>query len=145
MRAMRTTERERTAFGERLFQARTHAKLTQKALAGLVGMSQSALGEAEITGNSTTCTAKIAEVCKVRAVWLEQGEGDMLEVDTEPSPIARTIASERVTHYLVGTPAGTDWRTIAMTLADALEESGTEVTLKQFLKLVDTTYRKLTG
>jgi transcriptional regulator with XRE-family HTH domain len=72
-------KRERTAYGERIFTARKHAKLTQIELAKAVGMAQSTLGELEYVGNGSTYTAQIAKACGVRPDWLARGEGAMID------------------------------------------------------------------
>jgi len=69
---------ERTPFGERLLAARTHARLTQPALAKAVGMSQSTLAEAEKTGQGSSYTTQIAKICDVDSDWLATGNGEML-------------------------------------------------------------------
>lgn len=79
---MRT--RERSEFGTRLLMARTKAELTQPQLADAVGMSQSALAEAEGVGKSSSYTVRIAQRCGVSALWLESGEGDMLDTSAWP-------------------------------------------------------------
>jgi DNA-binding XRE family transcriptional regulator len=135
--------KERTEFGERLLLARKRAGLSQAELGSRVGLGQTAIAEAESTGLGTTKTVQIAEALGVRAQWLADGTGPMLTDDQEPPPSARSVASEKVAHYLVGTPAGTDYRTIALTLASALEDSGTVLTVPQFIKLLEATYTKL--
>lgn len=77
-------ERERSPFGDRLFQARKHAKLTQPQLASAVGMAQGTLAEAERSGLGSSFTAQIARVCGVRAEWLATGLGEMLEAGYWP-------------------------------------------------------------
>lgn len=67
-----------TDFGRRLKAARKHAKLTQKALAPLTGMSQSNLSDLENTAGGSSFTVQIAAACRVNAHWLATGEGDML-------------------------------------------------------------------
>lgn len=79
--------KERAPFGQRLFDARTKAKLTQEALAKLVGMSQSTLGELEYTGQGSSFTPQIAAACGVRAEWLATGEGDMVAPVPAPAPL----------------------------------------------------------
>lgn len=134
---------ERTAYGERLYQARKHADLTQKELARRAGMSQSNLAELERSGQGSAKTAQLADATGVRVQWLADGREPML-AETKLPAAAEKIASEDVAHYLINkAPAGTDYRTIAVTLAAALEESGTTVTLQQFIKLVDLTHSKL--
>lgn len=73
------TKKERTPFGERLHQARKHAGLTQPQLSKAVGMAQSTLGELEYVGHGSTFTTKIAMRCGVRAEWLAEGHGPMLD------------------------------------------------------------------
>lgn len=138
---MRT--KERTPFGERLRTARLRANLSQEDLAKVVGIAQSTIAAAENTGQGTTKIVPIAKALGVRAEWLADGTGEMVDPGLEPPAAARRVASEKVAHYLVGTPAGTDYRTIAITLAAALEESGTVLTVPQFVKLLEATYAKL--
>lgn len=133
---------ERTAYGERLYQARLHAKMSQTELAAKAGMAQPTLSQLEKSGQGSAKTGTLAQLTGVRAEWLETGHGPMLDRTDVPDQ-ARLVASEKVAHYLVGTPAGTDYRTIALTLAHALEASGTEVTVQQFIKLLEATYEKL--
>lgn len=68
-------ERERTDFGQRLFEARTGAKLSQPALAAKVGMAQSTLAEAESARHGSSFTAQLAAATGVRAEWLASGVG----------------------------------------------------------------------
>lgn len=133
---------DRTPYGERLFEARMHAGLSQPDLAAKVDMSQSTLSELERTGQGSSKTQRIAQATGVRAAWLADGDGPMLD-NSEVPPAANQLASEKVTHYLVGTPASADYRTIALSLGAALDESGTDLTVKQFLKLLEATYQKL--
>jgi transcriptional regulator with XRE-family HTH domain len=137
-------EVERTDYGERLLQARLRAGMTQRELAEKAGFkSQGSVSELEVIGQGSSKTTRLAEILGVRPQWLADGVGPMVEPSTDVPAPARQVASEKVAHYLVGTPAGTDYRTIALTLAAALQESGTEVTLPQFIKLLEATYNKL--
>jgi transcriptional regulator with XRE-family HTH domain len=68
----------RTDFANRVRAARRYAKLTQKQLAPLVGMSQSNLSELETVAHGSSMTAQIAATCGVDATWLATGEGEML-------------------------------------------------------------------
>lgn len=136
---------ERTAFGERLYRARKHANLSQRGLGEKVGLSQTTLTELERTGQGSSKVAHIAAATGVRVQWLAQGEGPMLDTAAEPPAAARTVASEKVAHYLVGQPGGTDYRTVALTLAASLAESGVELSVSQFMKLLEATYVKLNG
>lgn len=70
-----TNSTPRTPFGERLFDARKSAKLTQKELASKVGMSQSALAEAEKTGQGSQYLAQLARALGVQSIWLATGKG----------------------------------------------------------------------
>jgi transcriptional regulator with XRE-family HTH domain len=140
---MRDKTTERTDYGARVHEARTDAKMTQTALAAAIGMSQGSLAQLEVSGQSSGKTVQIAAATGVRAAWLATGKLPKRDVDAEPPPAARQVASERVTHYLVGKPDARDWRQVAISLAAALEESGTDVTVKQFIKLVETTHQKL--
>jgi hypothetical protein len=134
----------RTPFGERLFTARTRVTppMSQRALGDLVGLSQSTINELEKTGQGSTKTARIAEVTGVRWQWLERGELPMLDT-TELPNAARQVAGEAVVPYLVGKPASQDYRTVALSLAASLEESGVELSVKQFIQLLEGTYEKL--
>ncbi|WP_310626695.1 helix-turn-helix transcriptional regulator [Limnohabitans sp.] len=67
----------RTGFGERVKTARLHAKLTQQALAKLLGTAQSTIAEMEWTAESSGYTAQISDICKVSASWLATGKGAM--------------------------------------------------------------------
>jgi transcriptional regulator with XRE-family HTH domain len=71
--------RERTPFGERLFLARTHAKLSQTQLAKAAGVSQGNLGELEWNGESSMAVVRIAAACGVRPEWLADGKGEMID------------------------------------------------------------------
>jgi phage repressor protein C with HTH and peptisase S24 domain len=82
---MKRRERERTDFGERLYRARTQAKLTQIELAGKVGMAQATLGEAEYTAQGSSYTAQLAQATGVRAEWLASGSGPMRENEARES------------------------------------------------------------
>jgi DNA-binding XRE family transcriptional regulator len=74
----------RSDYGARLLLARQHAGLTQTQLAKAVGMGQSALGEAEMTGQGSAYTPQLAKQCGVDAGWLATGEGEMLSERTWP-------------------------------------------------------------
>lgn len=66
------------SIGSRIREARRAAKLTQKALAQKVGMTQGALSELE-TGESQSSTLlpSMAAALGVSALWLETGKGSM--------------------------------------------------------------------
>lgn len=69
----------RSEFGQRLFEARKHAKLTQTQLALAVGMSQGTYGELERIGQGSSYTPAIAEKCGVDVNWLAYGNGQMVK------------------------------------------------------------------
>lgn len=73
---MAKTEETPLTFGSRLRSARKAARLTQKALAAKVGMSQSNLSEIENEEYpSSSFTAQLADALRVRALWLAEGRG----------------------------------------------------------------------
>lgn len=78
--------KERTPFGLRLFQARTHAKLTQTQLAKAAKVAQGTLGELEWTGESSMAVVRLAVACGVRPEWLAEGEGEMVDKVSWPFP-----------------------------------------------------------
>lgn len=87
----------RSEFGQRLFDARKHAKLTQAVLASAVGTSQANLGELEKKGLSSGLTPAIAARCGVAIEWLAYGKGEMLarepaQGQRQNSPEAQQIA-----------------------------------------------------
>jgi transcriptional regulator with XRE-family HTH domain len=88
------SKRERTEYGERLFQARTKAKLTQPQLAKAAGMAQSTLAELEYIGSGSSFTAQIANACGVRAEWLANGEGPMVDQPLELRPEVAAVAKQ---------------------------------------------------
>lgn len=75
-----------TEFARRLKRARKHARLTQKQLAPLAGMSQSNLSELETVAHQSGKTPQLAKACGVNSHWLATGEGGMLDPETPPIP-----------------------------------------------------------
>lgn len=71
--------KERKPFAERLFKARTHAKLTQAQLAKAAGVSQGNLGELEWDGESSMAVVRLAMACGVRPEWLAENKGEMVD------------------------------------------------------------------
>ncbi len=67
----------RSEFGNRLYQARKQAGLTQSQLAKAVGMSQGTYAELEKTGQGSSYTPAIAGVCNVSVEWLAYGQGSI--------------------------------------------------------------------
>lgn len=76
--------KERTPFGERLHKARTHARLTQSELAKAAGVSQGTLGELEWRYDGSAAVVRLAKACGVRAEWLAEGHGDMIDPEAWP-------------------------------------------------------------
>lgn len=84
-------------YGERLYKARTHAKLTQAQLADRINNvctqeNISKLERGDATGSEFT--AQFAEACGVRAIWLAEEIGDMLPVQP------REELDPRIAHVL---------------------------------------------
>lgn len=77
------------SIGSRIREARKAAKLTQKALASKVGMTQGALSELE-TGESQSSTLlpSMAAALGVSALWLETGKGAMAPDQPTPGELA---------------------------------------------------------
>lgn len=137
--AMRT--KERTEFGERLFTARTHAKLSQEVLAKRTGMTQNNLSHLELHGQGTPKVAELAMACGVRIAWLAKGDGPM--VGAEDPAAASVVLVEEIENFLQPPNNRRDFRTVAFTLAESLEQSGVQLTIRQFLDLAEKMYRRL--
>ncbi len=106
---MMTAEKTKTPFAVRLLQARTHAGLSQKALAELAGMAQSTYGKLEQEGHGSSYVAEIAQACGVSVMWLANGSGCMLDSAMRPSanyvipdPLAdtRAVFGKEITEML---------------------------------------------
>ena len=65
---------ERTPFGQRLFQARTWANLSQEQVAKEIGIAQSTLASAEIYGKRSGYTPQLAAIYNVPATYLATGK-----------------------------------------------------------------------
>lgn len=81
--------------GQRIKARRKILKLTQKALASRVGMSQGNLSELENDEYpSSSFTAQLAHELKVSALWLSSGKGpmDVSDITTPPHSIDATLA-----------------------------------------------------
>jgi transcriptional regulator with XRE-family HTH domain len=81
-----TLVKMKSDFGQRLFDARKHANLTQMELAKAVGVTQSNLSELEKKGAGSALTPALAKRCGVSIQWLAYGLGDMLSEDAAPEP-----------------------------------------------------------
>lgn len=67
-----------STLAERIKSARSHAKLTQKALALKVGVEQPVISQLETGKNLQSAhLPKIAHVCQVNAIWLSDNIGPM--------------------------------------------------------------------
>lgn len=76
--------------GERLREARRHAKLTQVELYERSGVPQQTIGNLETGATKTSRNIiALARACGVRAEWLATGEGPMLETEPGPNIYAR--------------------------------------------------------
>lgn len=91
----------RSEYGSRLKQARQHAKLSQKQLAALAGMSQGNLSELETIGHSSGMTLQLAVACGVDAHWLATGQGQMLPSSGQSQvglpPVAHPVILDEIT------------------------------------------------
>ncbi|ANF86771.1 Putative phage regulatory protein [Pseudomonas antarctica] len=76
-----------STLAQRIKTARTHAKLTQKALALKVGVEQPVISQLETGKNLQSAhLPKIAHVCGVNAIWLSENTGPMIGVSaSEPN------------------------------------------------------------
>jgi transcriptional regulator with XRE-family HTH domain len=83
----------RSEFGQRLFDARKHAGLTQQELASAVGTSQANLGELEKKGAGSALTPALAKRCGVSVEWLAYGHGDMQAKDASTEQTQVTTLS----------------------------------------------------
>lgn len=77
------TERERSAFGQRMYEARKASGLTQVEVQTALGISQSNMSDLEGTAESSTFVPQLAELYKVDAHWLATGEGsrEVIRID----------------------------------------------------------------
>lgn len=74
-----------STLGTRIKAARKHAGLNQTQLATAVGLSQQQISSLETdVADETTAIVRIARVCGVNPLWLDDGQGDMLD------PLVRT-------------------------------------------------------
>lgn len=66
-------------YSTRIKAARKHAGLTQAELASRAGVTQTSISDLERGKSaSSSFTATLAKVCRVSALWLETGEGQMV-------------------------------------------------------------------
>jgi phage repressor protein C with HTH and peptisase S24 domain len=98
----------RSEFGQRLLEARQHAKLTQGQFCKAVGISQSTLAGLEKTGQGSSHVALMAKVAGVRVDWLANGQGEMLEARGAQLPDeASSVPHEKFKYvWVVGKGSG---------------------------------------
>lgn len=134
--------KDRTEYGQRVLAARRHANLSQVALGQRVGLGQTSITHLETVAHSSNKTTEIAQACGVSALWLATGKGPMVDAaDARQRPPLQ--AGEAVAPYAIAPNAARDYRTVAHTVAAALAEAGLEVTVSQFLSMVDAAFQRL--
>lgn len=74
-KVMTMTERERTSFGQRLFDAREAAGLKQEDVCERIGIAQGTLSGLERSASASRHTAMLAKIYGVDAHWLATGQG----------------------------------------------------------------------
>lgn len=74
-KVMPMTERERTLFGKRLFDAREAAGLKQEDVCERIGIAQGTLSGLERSASASRHTAMLAKIYGVDAHWLATGQG----------------------------------------------------------------------
>lgn len=80
-------DKQRTAFGARLFEARKNAGLSQAQVKKKTGMAQATLSELENTANGSSYTAQLAALYGVSALWLAEGKGESKSVSGNKSQL----------------------------------------------------------
>lgn len=80
-----------STLAERIKSARTHAKLTQKALALKAGVEQPVISQLETGKNLQSAhLPKIAHACGVSAIWLSENIGPMISAAKADSNVGET-------------------------------------------------------
>lgn len=69
--------RNRSAFGQRMLAARTHARLTQIQVSTALSISQGTLAELERKGEGSTLVVQFAKLYGCSPEWLALGDGEM--------------------------------------------------------------------
>lgn len=72
---MEMRDKERTPYGQRLFDARKATGLTQPKVAVILGISQSNLSDLERGAMGSSFTAELATLYRCDPLWLATGEG----------------------------------------------------------------------
>lgn len=78
--------RERTPFGQRMFDAREKAGLTQMDVRNALGLSQGTLSGLEHTANGSSHVVRLAELYKCDAAWLSTGVASSPSPQPSPAP-----------------------------------------------------------
>ena len=92
-------EINRTPFGKRLYDSREAANLTQEIAAKKVGMAQSTLAEAEISGKRSGYTSQLADLYDVSAKWLATGKRDNGTASQQALPLANTQSQSQSAEF----------------------------------------------
>lgn len=105
---------ERTPFGQRMFDARTAAGLSQPQVCKELRISQGTLSEAERTAGGSSHAVRFAALYRVRPEWLANGKGPMKTEAAEHSA-ERAWPFERIT--------GAQWASMSERERGALEDA----------------------
>lgn len=92
------SDRERSAFGQRMFLARERSGLTQMEVRALLGVSQGTLSQLEGTAASSGRVVEFAKLYDVDSTWLATGEG------IAPPDVAREPMAAHQAHQLSPAP-----------------------------------------
>lgn len=111
------SSRERSAFGNRMYEARQAAGLTQMQVKAAVGCSQGTLSELEATAESSGLVPRFAELYGVLPMWLATGEGPRSSSDTKEGANVVRVTAAPATPVASPTPE-------PFSLAQALEVIG---------------------
>lgn len=87
------SSRERSAFGQRMFDAREAAGLTQMDVRAQIGCSQGTLSQLEGMSESSGLVSQFAELYRVSAKWLATGDGPR---EAPPPPLPPTNADRAI-------------------------------------------------
>lgn len=82
-----------STFGERLKEARLDKKLSQGALAKIVGVKQPTIAELEGQGKGSSKTPLLAKALGVNPIWLSEGKGN--KYDSSPSLVVHSFEKKQ--------------------------------------------------